>query len=149
MSFLFIKATQSDIPYLQSLREQTMHEHLKRAGKNMTTEQHMQRVLYRFDLAHIIQHNDIRIGALKYDITSRPVSILQLQIAPPFQNKGYGKQILENIMSTHRKAGVSLSVLKDNPALQLYQRLGFRQTGEDALEYHLIYPPVQNNERIN
>lgn len=150
MPFLIVKAASSDIPYLLSIREQTMSEHLSRAGRDLTTEEHMQRVLYRFEYAHIIEHEGVRIGALKYDAAGAPVHILQLQIAPPFQNRGYGTQILKQLIATHQDVGVSLSVLKENPALQLYLRLGFQQVDEDILEYHLVCPahtPSKDTEK--
>ncbi|WP_218312302.1 GNAT family N-acetyltransferase [Alteromonas antoniana] len=151
MSFVFVKATPSDIPYLLSVREQTMSEHLIRAGRNLTTEEHMQRVLHRYELAHIIELEGVNIGALKYNASSVPVQVLQLQIAPSFQNRGYGTKILRQLITTHPDAGVSLSVLKENPALQLYLRMGFQRVDEDALEYHLRYPAQQaadNNKKV-
>jgi len=36
---------------------------------------------------------------------------------------------------------VELTVLKDNPAQFLYERLGFKRTGEDEFEYHMAYIP--------
>ncbi|WP_414830444.1 N-acetyltransferase family protein [Alteromonas sp. H39] len=146
MSFSFIQATPSDIPYLLTVREQTMSEHLQRAGRNLSSEEHMQRVLYRYELAHIIERDGVKIGALKYNASTVPVHVLQLQIAPPFQSRGYGTQILRQLITTYPDAGVSLSLLKDNPALQLYLRLGFHKVDEDALAYHLLYPAQTDAE---
>lgn len=123
-----------------------MSEHLSRAGRDLTTEEHMQRVLHRYDLAHLIELDGVNIGAIKYDVSSRPVQVLQLQIAPSFQNRGYGTQLLKHLITTHQDAGVSLSVLKENPALQLYLRLGFQKIDEDTLEYHLLFPAQKLSE---
>ncbi|MCU7555320.1 GNAT family N-acetyltransferase [Alteromonas sp. ASW11-19] len=139
MPLSLVRATRADIPYLVNLRVQTMHSHLVRDGIHYSYHNHLQRVLFRFDLAHLIYDTAINkpVGFIKFDTRSRPVSILQLQISPDYQNKGYGRMLLTSLLDRHAAAGVTLSVLRQNPALALYLRLGFVIYDEDEHEYHL------------
>jgi ribosomal protein S18 acetylase RimI-like enzyme len=56
---------------------------------------------------------------------------------PEFQGRGYGSQVVDDVVSRSSGKVVSLSVLKANPAYKLYLRLGFSLVGEDEYEYHL------------
>jgi ribosomal protein S18 acetylase RimI-like enzyme len=59
---------------------------------------------------------------------------LGIAIMPAYRGKGIGTAVLEQLLTTlaDQCAAVSLSVSHDNPALQLYTRLGFVVLGEDA-----------------
>ncbi len=139
MSLSLVRATRADIPYLVNLRVQTMHSHLVREGIHYTYHNHLQRVLLRYDLAHLIYDSATRerVGFIKFDARSRPVSILQLQISPDYQNQGYGRRVLTMLLTRHAATGIALSVLRQNPALALYLRLGLVIYDEDEHEYHL------------
>jgi ribosomal protein S18 acetylase RimI-like enzyme len=62
---------------------------------------------------------------------------MQLQIFPAFQNQGIGFQVLIQFIQNRQGKSIELTVLKDNPAQYLYQRLGFTVTGEDEYEYFM------------
>ncbi|MBH0022124.1 GNAT family N-acetyltransferase [Pseudoalteromonas sp. SWXJ133] len=62
---------------------------------------------------------------------------MQLQIHPLHQNKGYGKAVIEQVITSAQSKPIKLTVLKNNPALELYKRLGFTIAGEDNYEYHM------------
>ncbi|BAJ02836.1 GNAT family N-acetyltransferase [Shewanella violacea] len=62
---------------------------------------------------------------------------MQIQIHPDFQGQGLGKKVMQQVLTKAKNKAVELTVLKDNPALKLYQRLGFIITGEDEFEYHM------------
>ena len=53
--------------------------------------------------------------------------LIQIQMKPVFQGQGLGTQLIQTVIHEARSAGASLSlnVLKANPALRLYERLGF------------------------
>ncbi|MBI2423118.1 MAG: GNAT family N-acetyltransferase [Candidatus Hydrogenedentes bacterium] len=55
--------------------------------------------------------------------------VLQLVVAPEFQGRGYAKALLHALATVYREAGyrrMALGVTCDNPALRLYEKLGFR-----------------------
>ncbi len=73
------------------------------------------------------------IGALKYLNDAKKVEVQQIQIHPNFQNKGYGRGVMQYVINSAHPKIVELTVLKENPALKLYKRLGFIIVGE----YHM------------
>lgn len=137
MVFKFIKAAYSDRDYLLSLRKLTMIEHLESAGLFLTKQQHVLRLDDQYDCSHLIVINEVPIGTLKYQTHAQHVEIMQLQIHPLHQNKGYGKAVIEQVITSAQSKPIKLTVLKNNPALGLYKRLGFTITGEDNYEYHM------------
>ncbi|MFS1438550.1 GNAT family N-acetyltransferase [Shewanella sp. 10N.286.48.A6] len=84
-----------------------------------------------------MHYKNVLVGTLKYASTNHEVEIMQIQIHPDHQNKGYGRSIIQQVLNDAESKSVSLTVLKDNPALQLYLRLGFKIVGEDMYEYHM------------
>jgi ribosomal protein S18 acetylase RimI-like enzyme len=65
------------------------------------------------------------------------IFLSQLYLAPSLQNRGVGTAILRALNDKGRQAGkaLTLDVMKNNPARLLYERIGFRVTGET--EYKL------------
>ena len=58
---------------------------------------------------------------------------LTIAVVPSRRGRGYGNELLAALLERARRDGyatVSLSVEPDNPALQLYERVGFAKVGE-------------------
>lgn len=139
MRFDLIQAAESDKDYLLQLRKLTMVEHLQRAGQFLTEQEHQLRLEDQYDCSYMVRHNGVTIGGIKYKASDDRVEIMQVQIHPEHQNKGYGKAILQQILALPGIKTVSLTVLKQNPAVNLYKKLGFKVTGEDCYEYHMQF----------
>ena len=134
---LLIRASEADHDYLYWLRMQTMVEHLQRDGLFYTEAQHWQRMLQAYECAHIVWVNRQKVGLLKYKIDDGQLHIIQFQLDPAQQGKGLGQLILRYLFARHAGLSVSLTVLKHNPAMRLYQRLGFSVVGQDDYEFHM------------
>jgi ribosomal protein S18 acetylase RimI-like enzyme len=128
----FRGAIDADMPFLANLRERTMRAHIERSGCVYNEKDQIQRIGYCFGCAQIIMLNENDIGLLKLDQSADPWDLIQIQIMPDFQGRGIGKQIISKVLGDARMHGVSvaLSVLKGNPAMKLYDRLGFRVVAE-------------------
>lgn len=70
------------------------------------------------------------------------IRIVDLALLPEFRNVGYGSKILGDLISEARAAGkpVTLHVERFNPALRLYQRLGFVKIGEQGVYDAMRWP---------
>lgn len=143
MTFSLRPATQQDLAFLLKLRIDSMESHLHTAGIYLTTAQHESRILHQFEHAYLVLLADSPIGLLKYESRQDCVHIMQFQLVPACQGKGYGRTILSQVIAAAGKKPVTLKVLKQNPAKRLYLSMGFEQVGEDADEYHLRYTPVK------
>jgi ribosomal protein S18 acetylase RimI-like enzyme len=135
MTFNFIQANSDDRAYLLSLRQLTMLEHFEKAGLFLTQKEHEFRLDDTYECMHLIHFDNACIGALKYQETPNIIEIMQLQIHPDFQRRGLGDRVMRELIELAGDKHLTLTVLKSNPALKLYQRLGFVITGDDEYEY--------------
>jgi ribosomal protein S18 acetylase RimI-like enzyme len=136
-------ATPDDEPFLIELRECTMTEHLERMGEPTDAESHRLRMRSNFDIAQIICCDGRRIGLLKVVRAGSVWRIQQIQVLPAWQGRGIGAGVIRAVLAQAHQAGVAvtLSVLRGNPALRLYERLGFRVTTETPIELKLTCHP--------
>jgi ribosomal protein S18 acetylase RimI-like enzyme len=79
------------------------------------------------------------VGRLYVDRWQREIRIMDLALLPQQRGLGIGTQMLQLLQAEAQKCGkrLSIHVEKFNPALQLYQRLGF-QIMEDKGIYWLM-----------
>jgi ribosomal protein S18 acetylase RimI-like enzyme len=122
------KCLNTDIEYLLWLRKKTMDEHLINSGINVSDDNHLNRIMFKFDQAKIIILNQQKIGLLKISEHQNNIEIIQIQIEPLYQGKGIGQKIIKSIIerSSDEKLPVTLSVLKRNKAKKLYESIGFK-----------------------
>lgn len=135
-------AREDDVPFLRELRAQTMNPHQLAMGIAFTEEEHERRVRSFFDSAQILEIDGEPVGLLKILREPDVWHIVQIQISPAHQGAGIGGALIRSLMDEARAAGVplALTVLKQNPARRLYERLGFTTVGEDEIEYEMRCP---------
>ena len=128
----FREATPQDVPYLTQLRLRTIHEHLLKAGTDLTFEEHELRAQTRLNCCALLVMAGRTVGIVKVVRTGESWTIEQLQIEPEFQGRGFGSAVIRQLQRDARASGVVLllSVQRVNPALALYERLGFESLGE-------------------
>ena len=86
-------------------------------------------------------------GHIDNDTPSLAISLL-----PEYRGRGIGTQLLNALLLLLRENGyrrVSLSVQKENPALRLYQRTGFRIVAEKGTEYLMLWDSTQGGQQEN
>jgi GNAT superfamily N-acetyltransferase len=68
-------------------------------------------------------------GRLYLHRRSDEIRIMDIALLPPFRNRGIGTAVLHRVIAEGRTLGraVTIHVEVFNPALRLYERLGFRQ----------------------
>lgn len=68
---------------------------------------------------------------------------IDIAVLPEYQNRGVGAWALQHIQQVAALESVPcrLSVLKSNPALHLYERMGFLRMAADELSYELEWQP--------
>jgi GNAT superfamily N-acetyltransferase len=69
--------------------------------------------------------------------------VAQLFVDGPFQRRGIGTEVMNRIIAeaAHAHQAVCLAVVKINPALRLYERLGFSITHQDDRKFYLKRGP--------
>lgn len=87
----------------------------------------------------IIERDGVSIGRLYVAHWEREIRIVDVSLLPEARGAGIGTQLLRGLQEEARSAGKSLTIHVErfNPALQLYERLGFEQV-EDKGVYLLM-----------
>ena len=143
-------ATLDDIPFLLQLRHQTMNAYLEKSGMSTSDENHMRRIELGLDAAQIIQVDGKDSGLLKCIRKGRDWELVQIQLLPVLQGSGIGALLLKQLLDDAQEAGASvcLSVLKVNPARNLYERLGFVMSDETDQSFNMVFiPPSAANKK--
>lgn len=86
-------------------------------------------------------------GHIDNDTPSLAISLL-----PEYRGQGTGTQLLNGLLLLLRENGyhrASLSVQKENPALHLYQRVGFQIAAERGTEYLMLWDSTQGGQQEN
>lgn len=86
-------------------------------------------------------------GHIDNDTPSLAISLL-----PEYRGQGIGTRLLNALLLLLRKNGyqrASLSVQKENPALHLYQRAGFRIVSVKGTEYLMLWDGTQGGQQEN
>jgi ribosomal protein S18 acetylase RimI-like enzyme len=87
-----------------------------------------------YDSARIICASGQGIGLFKVVYSPAEVYLDQIQLLPAWQKKGIGTKLI-TMLQQECAAGnlpTTLHVLRSNPALALYERLGFNITRSDT-----------------
>ncbi|MDR3571277.1 MAG: GNAT family N-acetyltransferase [Candidatus Pacebacteria bacterium] len=136
-------ASAADESFLLRLRKLTMTEHLLNAGAPIDDETHLQRIRSNFEDAKVIQAGKDDIGLLKLSRADAEWHVHQLQIIPDYQGRGVGNAVLRRVLAEaeHANVAVSLSVMHDNSARRLYERLGFACVGETSRDLKMLWRP--------
>jgi GNAT superfamily N-acetyltransferase len=98
---------------------------------------------YKLAPAQIICVGDKPIGWIQVaDFVGR-LHLRQLHLIRDFRGQGIGTRLIKELLQCADAVGkpVTLDVMHGNPALSLYLRLGFRQTGQNAATRQLIWRP--------
>jgi ribosomal protein S18 acetylase RimI-like enzyme len=83
------------------------------------------------------------VGWLQSTVQPDGIFIAQLFVDGPFQGRGIGTEVMNRLIDDHFGRAMLLEVVKINPALRLYERLGFRMTGEDGHKFCMRRDPEE------
>ena len=89
---------------------------------------------------NVIIYNDIEVGVFSFYMIEKDICrINEVNILKEYQNLGIGTYILENKLKENSEKNIKtiLQVFKDNPAMNLYKRLGFKVFEETETHYRM------------
>jgi ribosomal protein S18 acetylase RimI-like enzyme len=142
----FRDATDVDLPFLSRIYAATRTEEL--APVPWSDEQKAVFLQAQFDAQHahyrqhypsalwlVIARGEADIGRLYLDRWPREHRLIDIAILPEHRGEGLGTAILRDLIEEASAAGkpLSIHVEKNNPAMRLYLRLGFRAVGEQGV----------------
>jgi ribosomal protein S18 acetylase RimI-like enzyme len=139
----FRPITAADLPFLARLYASTRWEEL--AGVPWTDEQKHAFLRFQFDAQHdhyqkhyprasfdVVLVDGEPAGRLYVDEWAREIRLVDVALLPEVRNRGLGTRLLGVVMARAEAAAKTLTIHVEgfNPALRLYERLGFRRIGE-------------------
>ena len=91
----------------------------------------------------IIALDGRQIGRLYIDRRADEIRIIDIALLKPYRNQGIGVSILRDILAEAEAADrpVRIHVERNNPALSLYERLGFIPTDDGPVYWLMEWTP--------
>ncbi len=84
------------------------------------------------------------VGRLYVDRWPDQIRVVDIAVLPEYRNAGIGTALLKDLIAEGAMSGkpVTIHVEQYNPALRLYERLGFTRIGERGVYYLMECRPV-------
>jgi ribosomal protein S18 acetylase RimI-like enzyme len=128
-------ARDSDLPFVEALYLGTMEPLLSELG-DWDRDKFSNRIRKSFKApeSHVIIVDDRDIGFMQVIETDADLNIAQVHLAEGYRGLGIGTQIANDLIARSERDGktISLSVPRNNPAIALYKRFGFKITRDNG-----------------
>lgn len=85
------------------------------------------------------------VGRLSVQRMRDEIHVMDISLLPQYRNRGIGSHLLNGILKEGAKSNrpVTIYVERHNPALHLYERLGFRQVSDQGVHLFMKWlPPI-------
>ena len=128
-----------DFDYCARLYFEGMDNIIKELNLNMDAQVAAFRQRWDVGQVRIITLDGTDIGWLQSFVQDNALFVGQLFVDGALRRRGIGTEVVKGLIEEAARAGraVTLGVVKTNPALRLYERLGFRTTHEDARKLYM------------
>jgi GNAT superfamily N-acetyltransferase len=108
---------------------------------NLDVDSHFAGVHQQWDVAQvrIITLDGTDIGWLQSFVKEDALFLGQLFVDKSLRGQGIGTEVIKGLIEEAASAdrAITLGVVKTNPALRLYERLGFRTTHDDERKFYM------------
>ncbi|MEY4550504.1 MAG: hypothetical protein RL685_6699 [Pseudomonadota bacterium] len=143
-----------DLPFLSALYAATREGEL--AQVSWTAEEKAAFLSFQFNCQHqhyqqhyagadfdIIESQGEPIGRLYLALLGDDLRIMDIALIPSARRRGIGSRLLTAVIERARREGrsVSIHVERNNPALALYERLGFTVQEDRGVYLFLVHSP--------
>jgi GNAT superfamily N-acetyltransferase len=97
----------------------------------------------------VIQQDDQAVGRLYIHRRENEIRIMDIALLPEYRKQGIGSNLLQDILQQGSDSGlpVTIHVERFNPALHLYERLGFRQKEDKGVYWLMEWMPINTQEQ--
>jgi ribosomal protein S18 acetylase RimI-like enzyme len=129
-----------DVPFLYACYKRAMHKYIEQTWR---WDEKFQSEAFRQHLPwqrfRVIMVNGTPVGAACLLETPGHTMLEMMMIEPEFQRRRIGSDFVMKLLDHARSEGrgLSLRVMKINPARAMYERLGFVVIGEDVDTYEM------------
>ncbi len=94
---------------------------------------------YDMNQFFIIEHGGQPVGRLYLDRQPEDLCIIDITLLPELRGAGLGTVLLREMLDDAARSGITVSIHVEhfNPAMHLYERLGFKHVATNGV-YHLM-----------
>jgi ribosomal protein S18 acetylase RimI-like enzyme len=144
----------SDTPFAQSVYASTRVEEMKLVDWTDDQKDAFLQMQYEAQTKHyaihypqaeykIIQLGDQPVGRLIVENRTDHYLIIDIALLPEYRNRGIGQTLIEDLkkQAVQLKLPLVLRVEFFNPAIRLYQRLGFVKSREIQIYHEMVWKP--------
>ena len=153
--------TAEDVPFLRELYALTRAEEMAalpwdRVCKDAFLRMQFDAQTLHYHLAyphatfHIVLVNGRPAGRLYVDRGDDEIGLIDVSLLPEYRRRGIGSELLRALLADARRLGrrVTLHVERRNPALRLYERLGFRQLADEGIYLFMEWRAADMSEKL-
>jgi GNAT superfamily N-acetyltransferase len=132
-----------DFEYCERLYFAGMKSIIAELNLDMAAQAVSFREQWALEQVRIIAVGSSEVGWLQSTMRDDGLFVAQLFVDGPFQRQGIGTEAMNRLIGEAARLhqAVRLAVVKINPALRLYERLGFRTTHEDDRKFYMKRAP--------
>ena len=136
-------ASAQDFEYCKRLYFAGMKKIIEELQLNWAAQAVSFREQWALSQVRIITVDSSDVGWLQSAMQDDGLFVAQIFVDGPFRRKGIGTEVMHCLIgeAARLNQAVRLAVVKTNPALRLYQRLGFQTTHEDDGKFSMKGDP--------
>ncbi len=134
---IFVSTREDEFRFLEETQKQALLKMQYNAQRSQYDEG------YPDAESNIVLADDRPVGRLLVDEGEREILLIDIALLPESRTLGIGTHLLNELLrrAADARKPVRLHVLNSNPALRLYQRLGFSQVGGDSMYLEMMFEP--------
>ena len=135
-------ATADDYEFVYQVKVDALKEYIAQTwGWNDRVQSEFHERNFSPENMEIILQDDDNAGFLVVEELEEEIRLNEINLLKRFQRKGIGSEIIRAIQkdAATKEKRIWLQVLKVNPAIRLYKRLGFRTYAETDTHYQMIH----------
>ena len=139
MSIAFRPAADQDFEYCWRLYFNEMEWIIRELHLDRTSQEVSFQQQWNAAQVQIITLDGADIGWLQTFIEDDALFLAQLYLDRPFQRRGIGTDVMKRLIGEAERCNqvMRLNVVKINPAVRLYERLGFQIIREDDRKFYM------------
>lgn len=155
--------TEADVPFLRRLYISTRWEELAPIidwtdeqkvaflESQFVFQRHHYLTHYANPAFDVIEAAGTPMGRLYIDRQADAMRMIDIALLPEWRGRGIGTALMGAVLAEARATGreIGISVEKFNPALRLYQRLGFREYADDGIYWFMSWRPDAGGAALN
>jgi GNAT superfamily N-acetyltransferase len=139
MQISFRPVAARDFEYCRCVYFAGMREILEKLHLDREAQESALKELWDQDQVRMIVLDGVDVGWMQTTMEDGDFFVGQLFLDKPHQGRGIGTQVMERLIAeaARAKQAVRLNVVKINPAVRLYTRLGFHVVREDDRKFYM------------